>query len=220
MRSQPRPSRRRVSSLVGLLASTSLVAAGVAATATSAQADPVDPGFAPCPAAFPSAELTPGLEAVGLTSAGVYRKDGVLHDSSVTPETFSGEYLGTVTDDSGEIYVFDLQGSRITKSDGTVDAGGWAGISGSPLYAADGRLIGSVSYSFIEGTTNSVGVTPAKDLYELRDRVTGGTPDTLRVSKAQQSQLRKAGASAAVSGRGAGLAELGLLGLAHAQRVG
>lgn len=207
MRTPPRSPRRRVGTVVGLIASTSLVTAGIALTSSAAHAEPVDPGFDACPAAFPASELTKGLTGVGLTTAGEYTKDGQERDSSVTPETFTAKYRGTLSDSlSGDLYVFDLEGSRITKSDGTVDAGVWAGISGSPVYASDGRLIGSVSYTFIDGNTNSAGVTPAEDLYRQRDLSDGGAaPMTLKVSKAEQTKLRKAGASAAVSGDAGGL---------------
>jgi hypothetical protein len=46
--------------------------------------------------------------------------------------------------------------------------GVWSGISGSPVYAEDGRLIGSVSYSLASQTTIA-GITPAEPMLDLYD---------------------------------------------------
>lgn len=156
-----------------------------------------DPG---CPAAFPVGELAQGLEARGLTTAGYYR-GGPTPASTTTPEEFSGTYLGTVEDATGDLFLFELSGSRITDASGRVDAGIWSGISGSPLYAADGRLIGSVSYSFTETAASVIaGVTPAADLYALLEE-TGPTPAArIRLDKGEQQMLRKAGVPAKAAG--------------------
>ena len=36
----------------------------------------------------------------------------------------------------------------------------WQGMSGSPVYAADGRLIGAVAYGFSFGASPVAGITP------------------------------------------------------------
>src|SRR5262249_26340334 len=46
----------------------------------------------------------------------------------------------------------------------------WAGMSGSPVYAADGRLIGAVAYSLSLGPSPIAGVTPAADMYQILTR--------------------------------------------------
>ena len=176
--------------LVGGLAS--LSSAAVASPAAGQVAPPA--ATAACPAAYPGADLVLGQEANGLTTAGSYRRGGVEHDSSTTPEEFTGRYRGRLVDPSGDLFIFELEGSRITKADGSLDAGIWAGISGSPLYADDGRLIGSVSYSFssLFGTTFA-GVTPAADLYALLGDGEPAAPAHISLSKTKQQSLIRAG---------------------------
>ncbi|WP_235734635.1 hypothetical protein [Nocardioides alcanivorans] len=161
------------------------------------------PGDSPqCPTAFDATALTPGLEATGLTTAGYYR-GGPTPASNTAPEEFQGTYVGTLEDAAGDLFLFDLSGSRITKADGTIDAGIWAGISGSPLHAADGSLIGSVSYAFtqIAGSTIA-GVTPAADLYDLLDETGSAPAARVQLDKADRTMLRRAGAVDEAGSRG------------------
>jgi hypothetical protein len=164
--------------------------------AAPTQAAPGD--SAACPTAFPAADLVVGeTEATGLTTAGSYSRDGVEHLSQTTPEEFEGVYRGTVEDPSGDLFIFELSGSRITDSDGRIDAGIWAGISGSPLYAEDGSLIGSVSYTFA-GYENSryAGVTPATDLYDLLAPGTAAAPRKVALDAAERRTLQRQGVPA------------------------
>ncbi len=41
----------------------------------------------------------------------------------------------------------------------------WQGMSGSPVYAEDGRLIGAVSYGLAWGPSPVAGITPAEEMY-------------------------------------------------------
>jgi hypothetical protein len=181
-----------------LCASVALVAGGVA-LATPAHAEPEGPSFDQCAAPFPSADLAEGQTVTGLTTAGRIR------GSATAPEQFSGSYIDTLESDDGDILVFDLSGSRITHEDGSIDAGVWSGISGSPVYAEDGRLVGAVAYTFGGWEASSIaGVTPAEDVYALRDgddRAEG--PDEVRLSSTQRKQLVAAGAPAKELGTGA-----------------
>jgi hypothetical protein len=54
----------------------------------------------------------------------------------------------------------------------------WAGMSGSPVYAADGRIIGAVSYGLAFGPSPVAGVTPAQDMKDLIGAC--ASPATLR----------------------------------------
>lgn len=184
------------------LSAAALVTGGLASSAVTASALAGPGDDAACPAAFPADELGLGDEVTGLTTAGSYRRGGVEHDSTVDPEEFNGFYRGTLSDPSGDLFVFELEGSRITNPDGTVDAGIWAGMSGSPVYAADGRLIGAVSYSFsgMAGSTFA-GVTPADQLYDLID---GGAPAPaqIKLSASEQRQLVRHGLPAGAAERG------------------
>lgn len=200
--------------LIGLagsgLALTLVTAALVpASTAATAVRGAVAPGSsAQCPAAFPASELTPGTEVTGLTTAGTYtRGSGAsknVHHSPETPEGFTGTYLSTLEDPTGDLFLIELEGSRITQPDGSIDAGIWAGISGSPVYANDGRLIGSVSYGFtgIQGSRYA-GVTPAADLYSLLDEVEApAAKETVKLGAAEQAEAVRAGLPAKVAASG------------------
>ncbi|WP_456695198.1 hypothetical protein [Aeromicrobium sp. P5_D10] len=186
-----------------------LIAAGIAATTSTATAAPsAVPIGTPCPDVFPADELTPFQEVTGLTTAGRYKDSlGVTHDSTETPEEFTGTYIGTVEDDSGDLFVFQTAGSRITKANGDIDAGIWSGMSGSPVYAADGRLIGAVSYTFGEdGASEFAGVTPAADMYDLLDGPallarTAAAPKTVKTSSSEKSKLVRSGVPATAAGQ-------------------
>jgi hypothetical protein len=116
-----------------------------------------------CPAAKPVSELAAGDSVTGLTVS-----------SGTDPDTFSGEVVGILSDGIApglDMIVVRLSGSVITDPDtGDVDRGVWAGMSGSPVYAEDGRLIGAVSYSIAYSGTPSdyAGVTPAEDMYAIQ----------------------------------------------------
>ncbi|MCW2831793.1 MAG: hypothetical protein JWP31_2485 [Aeromicrobium sp.] len=150
----PRPLRR----IAALTSTCALVAGGIAAATGAAQADPGDVNTMLCPGTpVWTGGFTEGQPVHGLTTT-----------KGTTPEEFTGTYVATQADTNGnDIYLFDLAGSRITHDDGSVDAGIWAGISGSPVYDADDNLIGSVSYGFsdIAGSTIA-GITPATNLLE------------------------------------------------------
>lgn len=187
-----------------LCASVALVAGGVAVAAAPAHAETAVPSFDPCAEAFPAGALVPDQKVTGLTTAGRSR------GSATTPETFTGTYLDTITSEDGDILVFDLEGSRITKGeDKAVDAGIWSGISGSPVYAADGRLVGAVAYSFGGWESSTIaGVTPAADMYALRDHRTSPEEPTeeaarVMITSADRRRLMAAGASSESLGKGA-----------------
>ena len=99
---------------------------------------------------------------------------GLTTTHGITPEAFTGTYVDTLKNGAGrdkDILVFKMAGSRITKTnnngDVVVDAGIWAGMSGSPVYDADGNLIGSVSYGFSGAPSDYAGITPATDILSV-----------------------------------------------------
>jgi hypothetical protein len=194
---------RSRSALPSLCASAALLAGTLAVVATPAHADP----GAQCADTFPASELQEGQAVTGLTTAGVHPRGGAS-SSRTEPEAFTGTYLDTLRSDDGDLLVFDLKGSRITKADGTIDAGVWSGMSGSPVYVEteDGRrLVGAVSYTFGGQQGSSIaGVTPAADMRALL--VHGddtGTPERITLSSRQKKQLVASGASSKELGNGA-----------------
>ena len=107
-----------------------------------------------CPAAFPVADLAAGQAVSGLTVS-----------SGTTPEGFTGSVLGVLHD--GIAPGLDMIMVRLTSPELERVGGIWAGMSGSPVYAADGRLIGAVSYGLTAGPSTVAGLTPAADMQEM-----------------------------------------------------
>lgn len=181
---------RRPLRLVAAATTFALVGAGLAvSTASTATAAPLaqDPsvGTDPCPAAYDIPDLAVGQPVTGLTTT-----------RGTTPEEFHGTYVGLIEDGIGkgmDLPVFDMEGSRITSGDGTVDAGIWAGMSGSPVYDdATGQLIGAVSYGFSSVPSRYAGVTPATYLYDLANpKYQPGAPTTVTASKAEARSIQR-----------------------------
>lgn len=139
-------SRRAAAGLALAVAATGLAALpGGSATAAGDQA---------CPEAYPVEELTEDQRVTGLTVS-----------RGVTPEPFTGEVLGVIDDGIAP----DLDMIMVRLSSEAIDAVGgiWAGMSGSPVYARDGRLIGAVSYGLALGPSPVAGVTPAEAMLPL-----------------------------------------------------
>ena len=139
--------RRRAAGV--LVCAGAVLAAGLTAAPAQSATDQA------CPEPFPVAEVAAGQPVSGLTVS-----------QGTTPEPFTGEVVGVVED-----YVapdFDLVVVRL-QSPALDEAGGvWGGMSGSPVYAADGRLIGAVSYGLSYGSPSMVtGVTPAAYMREM-----------------------------------------------------
>lgn len=63
----------------------------------------------------------------------------------------------------------DMVMARLASSEIERVGGIWAGMSGSPVYAVDGRLIGAVSYGLTGGNSPVAGITPAADMQTLLD---------------------------------------------------
>ncbi|HVT63536.1 MAG TPA: hypothetical protein VHD81_00085 [Mycobacteriales bacterium] len=106
-----------------------------------------------CPAAYPLSKVRAGLRGTGWTTV-----------KGVHPRPFAVRVLGRLHDGIApgiDMIVIKTQ-SRTIKSHGT-----WEGMSGSPIYASDGRLIGALSYGLSFGATNKAGVTPAAAMYQL-----------------------------------------------------
>jgi hypothetical protein len=141
-----RPRTRRAALAAVAALTTSTVAFLSAPTAVSA----TDPD---CPPAVPVADIVAGDAVHGLTGA-----------KGNTPETFTGEVLGVI--DDGIAADLDMVMVRLTSPEIDRVGGIWAGMSGSPVYAADGDLIGAVAYG-LAGTTPVAGVTPAEEMYKL-----------------------------------------------------
>ncbi|MFS3127590.1 hypothetical protein ACLM5J_04215 [Nocardioides sp. Bht2] len=187
---------RRNRALLGAGATLTLLTAGLVAATSTATGAPSPGVSADCPLPFPAEDLVPGLTVTGKTTAGTYKRGATIHSSPETPEAFTGTYLSTIEDATGDLFLFELEGSRISNPDGSVDAGIWAGISGSPVYA-NGQLVGSVSYGFTQATGSRIaGITPAAALYDLLGETDPAPAQRIVPNRAQRAELTRAGVSA------------------------
>lgn len=104
-----------------------------------------------CATPFPVADIATGDAVHGLT---------VTHGT--VPESFTGEVLGVYQDAIAPD--LDMVMVRLTSTEIDRVGGIWAGMSGSPVYAADGRLIGAVAYGLSWGPSPVAGVTPFEEM--------------------------------------------------------
>ena len=168
--------RRRVA----IATTASAVLVGVGLGATPAQGADSDE----CPEALPLSALTAGDAVTGKTVT-----------SGTDPEGFSGTVVGVLEDGIApgtDMVLADLDSATIDR------VGIWSGMSGSPVYAADGRLIGAVSYSLGFGPSTIAGITPAEDMYALR--TSSGSARTARAQVALPTGLKRAVASTGATG--------------------
>ncbi|ROR90820.1 hypothetical protein [Nocardioides aurantiacus] len=200
------PDRRTWTRWVALGAAASAALAGVGLSGPAAQADPV---AAPeeCPAAFPVAGLTRGDAVTGRTVT-----------SGTAPEAFAGTVLGVLEDgitSDVDMVLVDLHSAAVDR------AGIWSGMSGSPVYAADGRLIGAVAYSLGTGPSTVAGVTPAEEMYRLfsPSRSATSAPRTVApLTTSLQRSVARAGAATGATAMRRMRVPVGLSGLG-AERV-
>ena len=148
---------RPVRGYATLLTTAATVAAVAVAAPAQTQAAPAAPARAAhsnCPRVFPLRHVHQGMHATGWTTS---------HGS--TPRPFSVRVLGVLKD--GVSPGIDLIAIRINSPAIRRAGGTWAGMSGSPIYARNGRLLGALSYSFSFGPSRTAGVTPAGAMYKL-----------------------------------------------------
>lgn len=145
---------------------------------------------APCVDPYPVSALAAGDPVTGLTVT-----------TGTSPDSFGGTVLGVLEDGIGP----DVDMVLVDLDSPTIEADGiWAGMSGSPVYAADGRLIGAVSYSLGLGPSTVAGVTPAGDMAALLsgDATAAMSPrSTVRLPSALRSRVVQAGAATSAQSR-------------------
>jgi len=107
-----------------------------------------------CPEAYPIKDLAADQPVHGVTVS-----------TGTTPEDFEGDVLGVL--ENGIAPDLHMIIVRLTSTEIDRVGGIWSGMSGSPVYADDGRLIGAVAYGLAFGASPVAGVTPAADMQEL-----------------------------------------------------
>ncbi|GGO68003.1 SpoIVB peptidase S55 domain-containing protein [Nocardioides deserti] len=166
--------RRRGPALVTLTAAaTAATGLLLGTTVVAGPATSAEPA-GDCTPAFPVAELETGDAVTGLTVT-----------RGTTPEPFAGEVLGIQEDGIGpdlDMVMVEVDMPAVEK------AGIWQGMSGSPVYAADGRLIGAVAYGLSFGPSPVAGITPFEDM----DDYLAEAPARIRIGKATAARIARA----------------------------
>lgn len=156
-------------------------------TAAPAHAAPAPELFCDLPgqelAISPLADLTDGQAVTWLSTV-----------KGTTPTEFTGEYVGRLENGLGydaygqprDLLLVKLSGDVVDGTAGSLAAGVWAGASGSPVYDADGALIGAVSYGFSNIADNVAGVTPAAYMKSI-----GDLPLSRTLSSSAQRQVAR-----------------------------
>jgi hypothetical protein len=157
-----------------LAAVTAVTALGLSVTAvTSGVAQSVEP-TGDCTPAYPVADLVAGAPVTGLTV-----------DHGTTPEGFTGEIVGVLRD--GIAPGLDMVMVHVSSPEIDRVGGIWQGMSGSPVYAEDGRVIGAVAYGLASGASPVAGVTPFADM----DDYLGTPARTVPVGRAQAAAIAR-----------------------------
>lgn len=162
------------------IGATVLLLAGGPAVGTASAAEAAD-----CPDAYPVADVTDGMTASGLT---------VEHGK--TPDPFTVKVVGTLKDGIApgmDMIIAEADSPAIQRAGGI-----WAGMSGSPVYTSDGRLLGAVAYGFTLAPSPVAGITPAEHMYDILERPAAAgtsTRSTVRIPAAIQAKLVRSGAA-------------------------
>lgn len=112
-------------------------------------------GAVACPAALPTNQAVDGLMGTGYTV-----------ERGTTPAPFTATVLGRITDGIApgvDMIMAELDSPAIQR------AGVWSGMSGSPVYTKDGKLIGAVAYGLSLAPSPIAGITPASQMKALLD---------------------------------------------------
>ena len=143
-----------------------------------------------CKQPVPVAEVADGDEVKTLTVI-----------KGTTPVEFTGTILGTINDGIAPGLDMVMADFGTPAGDTEIDRVGiWQGMSGSPVYAEDGRLIGAVAYGLAWGPSPVAGITPFE---EMDDYLDGAAPGRIKVSdRAARAIAAESDVTARQAGRG------------------
>lgn len=172
------------------LATAATLALGLPAVGATVLAGPAQsaPPAGDCAVPFPVDEIATGDDVNGLTVT-----------RGTTPVGFTGEILGVVEDGIAPdvpMIMAELDMPEFARTGGI-----WQGMSGSPVYTEDGRLLGAVAYGLAVGPSPIAGITP----FELMDDYlpAAAAPQRVAVGKATARTLAaRAGISTDQASRG------------------
>jgi SpoIVB peptidase S55 len=202
------PGRR----VVAVAAAAALAALGALAAPTPARAVAAPPGS--CPAAVPVSAVTAGLTGTGYTVS-----------SGTTAEPFTARVIGVLRDGIApglDMIIVETDSPALQAAGGI-----WAGMSGSPVYTSDGRLLGAVAYGLSAAPSRIGGITPAGEMLKVLGFPSAAnlqSPARVRLPKSLQERIAGTGAASVAQAAG-GMSQLrvplaisGLAG-AHFDRV-
>lgn len=165
------------------------VALGATATLTSVPAQSAAVA-GDCAQPAPVAEVASGDEVTTLTVI-----------KGTEPQQFTGTVLGTIND--GIAPGLDMVMADFGTAGGGTEidrVGIWRGMSGSPVYDDQGRLIGAVAYGLAWGPSPVAGITPFEDMDDYLD---GAAPTRIKVSdKAARAIAAESDVTARQAGQG------------------
>lgn len=187
------PTATTLATVLAAAAGTVVSGAAAAPTLTSAAAAP-----SPCPTFFPVKDLVKDQALSGLTV-----------ESGTTPAPFDAKVLGVLADGIAPgipMIIVRTDSPAIERVGGI-----WYGMSGSPVYSGDGRLVGAVSYGLSFGPSQIAGLTPAwamRRLLKLGTSTPGSRPDrSVALPRALRQEVVASGAASASEADG-GLTQL------------
>jgi hypothetical protein len=188
------PSGRRAVAVAAFVAWLALGAWAAPAPAQAAAAPP-----APCPAAVPVSEVTAGLTGTGYTVS-----------SGTTSQPFTARVIGVLKDGIApglDLIIVETDSPAIQAAGGI-----WAGMSGSPVYTGDGRLLGAVAYGLSAAPSRIGGLTPAEEMLKVLGFPSAANPQLparVRLPKSLQQRIAGTGAASVAQAAG-GMSQLRL----------
>lgn len=200
----PAPGRRLTTRAAAAVLATATAAsvAGMGITSPAQSATSSE-----CPDAFPIGDLAADQAVTGLTVI-----------NGTTPGEFTGKVLGVMKDGiaPGMDMIMVRLGSDAAGASAVdqriSDVGIWQGMSGSPVYADDGRLIGAVSYGLSWGPSTVAGVTPAAEMQQVLGSASTLAPrpaTKVDIPQRMENRMVESGATTATEADG-GLSQLKL----------
>jgi hypothetical protein len=157
-----------------------------AATVASSPAQSAAP-TGDCAVAAPVSSITADEEVYGLTVT-----------QGTTPTSFTGRVLGVLHD--GIAPDVDMIMVRLSMPEFSRSGGIWQGMSGSPVYGEDGRLLGAVAYGMSYGPSTVAGVTPFADMDNYL--AAGPVPTVAVGGRAARAIAAESGVTAAQAAEG------------------
>jgi hypothetical protein len=147
----------------------------------------------------PVSEVTAGLAGTGFTVS-----------SGTTPEPFTARVIGVLTDGIApglDLIIVETDSPAIRAAGGI-----WAGMSGSPVYTSDGRLLGAVAYGLSAAPSRIGGLTPAAEMLKVLRFPSPANlqlPARVRLPTSLQQQIAGTGAASVAQAAG-GMSQLRL----------